>query len=365
MGVKDVGSFLKSALTPPDTRTVDAAIKTLVRMGALRDDDLTGLGKHLSTIPADVRSAKLMIYGAIFGCVDAAITIAAILAVKSPFVVPREKREESRLARAAFGGGNGDLMADYRAYEEWSEIRNFKTTSELRRWCDDNMLSLATLNDIRSNKSQYTSSLQDIGFLPFDYHKNTPSATSSSKTQLNSQNKNDALIRAIVASAFSPQIARIQFPEKKYASTMSGAKELDPEAKTIKYYTEDERAFLHPSSTLFDAQGFAGNAAFMAYANKVATSKVFLRDVTPVSAYGVLLFGGGGVELDMSGRGVRVDGWVRVKCWLRIGVLVRLLRVLLDDELQRKVEEPELDLGSSEVAKLVRRLVEFDGMDPA
>ncbi|KAK6543094.1 hypothetical protein TWF694_007017 [Orbilia ellipsospora] len=363
MGVKDVGSFLKSALTPPDTRTVDAAITTLVRMGALRDDDLTGLGKHLSTIPADVRSAKLMIYGAIFGCVDAVITIAAILAVKSPFVVPREKREESRLARTAFGGGHGDLMADYRAYEEWSEIRNFKTTPELRRWCDDNMLSLGTLNDIRSNKSQYTSSLQDIGFLPFDYHKNT-SPTPTSKS-LNSQNKNDALIRAIVGSAFSPQIARIQFPEKKYASTMSGAKELDPEAKTIKYYTEDERAFLHPSSTLFDAQGFAGNAAFMAYANKVATSKVFLRDVTPVSAYGVLLFGGGGVELDMNGRGVKVDGWVRVKCWLRIGILVRLLRVLLDEELQRKVEEPELDLGSSEVAKLVRRLVEFDGMDPA
>ncbi|KAF3914873.1 hypothetical protein ABW20_dc0105860 [Dactylellina cionopaga] len=362
MGVKDVGSFLKSALTPPDTRTVDAAITTLTRMGALRDEDLTGLGKHLSAIPADVRSAKLMIYGAIFGCVDAALTIASILAVKSPFVVPREKRDESRLARVSFGGSNGDLMADYRAYEEWSHTRNFKTTGELRRWCDENMLSSATLNDIRSNKSQYISSLQEIGFLPFDYHKSTPSSTSKS---LNSQNTNDALIRAIVASAFSPQIARIQLPEKKYASTVSGAKELDPDAKTIKFYTEDERAFVHPSSTLFDAQSFAGNASFMAYANKVATSKVFLRDVTPVNAYGLMLFGGGGLELDMNGRGVKVDGWLRVKCWLRIGVLVRLLRVLLDEELQKKVEDPDLDLGNSEVARLVRRLIEFDGMDPA
>lgn len=68
----------------------------LTRMGALKDENLTGLGKHLSTIPADVRSAKLMIYGAIFGCVDAALTIASILAVKSPFVVPREKQEDSR-----------------------------------------------------------------------------------------------------------------------------------------------------------------------------------------------------------------------------------------------------------------------------
>lgn len=145
---------------------------------------------------------------------------------------------------------------------------------------------------------------------------------------------------------------------------MSGAKELDPEARTIKYYTEDERAFLHPSSTLFDAQGFKGSAAFMAFASKVSTSKIFLRDVTPVSAYGVLLLGGN-VELDMSGRGVKVDGWIRVKCWLRIGVLVKCLRVLLDRELQRKVDNPGLEVAGSEAVGLVRRLIEFDGMDPA
>ncbi|KAK6360648.1 hypothetical protein TWF730_006784 [Orbilia blumenaviensis] len=359
MGVKDVGTFLRSALTPPDTRTVDAALTTLVRMGALKDDDLTGLGKHLSTIPADVRSAKLMIYGSIFGCVDAALTIASILAVKSPFVVPREKRDESREARSSFGNGNGDLIADYRAFEEWSTISPTLSTSESRRWCDENMLSLPTLNDIRSNKSQYISSLQEIGFLPIPYHKDSGATRS-----LNSQNGNDALVRAIVASSFSPQIARIQLPEKKYAATMSGAKELDPEARTIKYFTEDERAFLHPASTLFDAQGFKGNAAFMAFASKVSTSKIFLRDVTPVSAFGILLLGGN-VELDMSGRGVKVDGWIRVKCWLRIGVLVKCLRVLLDVELQRKVENPGLEVAGSEAVGLVRRLIEFDGMDPA
>ncbi|KAK6527982.1 hypothetical protein TWF281_009241 [Arthrobotrys megalospora] len=359
MGVKDVGTFLRSALTPPDTRTVDAALTTLTRMGALKDDDLTGLGKHLSTIPADVRSAKLMIYGSIFGCVDAALTIASILAVKSPFVVPREKRDESREARTSFGAGNGDLVADYRAFEEWTNVSPTLSPSELRKWCDHNMLSLPTLNDIRSNKSQYISSLQEIGFLPLPYNKD-----SGSTRALNSQNSNDALVRAIVASSFSPQIARIQLPEKKYAATMSGAKELDPEARTIKYFTEDERAFLHPSSTLFDAQGFKGNAAFMAFASKVSTSKIFLRDVTPVSAYGILLLGGN-VELDMSGRGVKVDGWVRVKCWLRIGVLVRCLRVLLDRELQKKVENPGLEVAGSEAVGLVRRLIEYDGMDPA
>jgi len=70
-------------------------------------------------------------------------------------------------------------------------------------------------------------------------------------------------------------------PEKKYASTMSGAKEMDPEARTIKYYTqEDGRIFLHPSTTLFDAQSFVGNARFLAYVTKMSTGKLYIRDLT-------------------------------------------------------------------------------------
>jgi ATP-dependent RNA helicase DHX57 len=57
--------------------------------------------------------------------------------------------------------------------------------------------------------------------------------------------------------------------------------ELDPEAKTIKYFNQENgRVFVHPSSTVFDAQGFPGNSVYMSYFNKMATSKVFIRDLT-------------------------------------------------------------------------------------
>jgi ATP-dependent RNA helicase DHX57 len=57
--------------------------------------------------------------------------------------------------------------------------------------------------------------------------------------------------------------------------------ELDPEAKTIKYFNQENgRVFVHPSSTVFDAQGFPGNSVYMSYFNKMATSKVFIRDLS-------------------------------------------------------------------------------------
>lgn len=44
-------------------------------------------------------------------------------------------------------------------------------------------------------------------------------------------------------------------------------------------------------------------------------------------------------------------------------MLVSRLRILLDDVLAKKIEDPSLDLGKDEVVGAVRRLVEFDGLD--
>jgi ATP-dependent RNA helicase DHX57 len=67
--------------------------------------------------------------------------------------------------------------------------------------------------------------------------------------------------------------------------------------------------------------------------------------------------------LDTLGRGLIVDGWLRLRGWARIGVLVSRLRSMLDDVLARKIDEPEMDLSNNEVVAVVTRLIELDGMD--
>ncbi|KAF2434031.1 ATP-dependent RNA helicase A [Tothia fuscella] len=388
MGVNNVPGFLAGTLTPPDTRAVEGAITLLRRMGVLDGEDLTALGRHVSMIPADLRCGKLLVYGAIFGCLEACLTIAAILTVRSPFVSPQTKREESKAARSTFGQGQGDLIADLRAYEQFSNLRQKGMAfRDIRYFCEQNFLSQNTLNDITSNRSQYLSSLKEIGFLPLTYN----SSHTTPNDQLNAHNANNALLRALIASSFNPQITRIEFPSKKFAATSTGAMELDPEARTIKYFsqassTEDpsantpltphpantnakqptrhNRVFMHPSSTLFDAQQFPSRSNFIAYFEKVATSKVFIRNCTPVNAYATLMFGGP-IELDTLGRGLVVDGWIRLRGWARIGVLVGRLRGMLDEVLGRMVEDPmerESD-GRREIVDVVRKLVELDGLD--
>jgi ATP-dependent RNA helicase DHX57 len=122
MGIKEVSRFLSSALTPPESLAVDGAMELLGRMGALDGHDLTALGRHLSMIPADLRCGKLMVYGAMFGCLDACVIIAAILTIKSPFVSPQDKRDDAKSVRSKFSNGHGDLLGDLRAFEHWVEM---------------------------------------------------------------------------------------------------------------------------------------------------------------------------------------------------------------------------------------------------
>ncbi|KAF1827047.1 P-loop containing nucleoside triphosphate hydrolase protein [Dissoconium aciculare CBS 342.82] len=360
MGVSDVPAFLASALTPPESLAVEGALNLLGRMGALDNRELTALGRHLSLIPADLRCGKLLVYGATFSCLEACLIIAAILTVKSPFVSPQTKREESKSARAAFGQGHGDLISDLRAYDEWSSRRAaHEPTSSLRRWCDENFLNHQTLMDISTNRNQYLSSLQEIGFLDSSSHRYDP----SSDSPLNRNNASNTLLRALIAGAFQPQVARIDFPDKKYAASSSGTVALDPEARMIKFFNEENgRVFVHPSSTLFDAQNFPGNSVYMSYFTKMATSKVFVRDLTPFNVYSLLMFSGP-ITIDPQGRGLLVDGWARLRGWARIGVLVSRMRMMLDELLARKLEDPGLAIGESDVVKAVRRMIELDGLD--
>ncbi|KAJ9613469.1 putative ATP-dependent RNA helicase ucp12 [Cladophialophora chaetospira] len=352
---RKVEDFLARTISPPDSRAVATALKTLQRMGALEGDRLTGLGTYLSMIPADLRCAKLLIYGVLFNCVETCLTIAAILTTRSPFVSPRDKRDEAKEARMSFPTSEGDLLLDSTAFDQWKEQSSTSRYRDVQSWCSSKFLSQQTLRDIDSTRRQLLDSLIEAGLLPSSYNANS--------TDHNLRKGNTMLLRALIAGALNPQIARIQMPDKKYIASMSGAKELDPDAKTIKYFNEENgRVFVHPSSVLFDAQSFSGNATFVSYFTKMETSKTFVRDLTPLNAYALLLFGGP-IEVDTSGQGVLVDGWLRLKGWARIGVLASRLRALLDDELRRRIDSPGGDGGENGLFDIVRHLVEFNGQD--
>ncbi|KAK9236756.1 P-loop containing nucleoside triphosphate hydrolase protein [Lipomyces kononenkoae] len=354
MGVGDVQQFLGEALDPPDVMAIEAARNILVQVGAVNEDtsDLTALGTHLATIPADLKCAKLLVYGAIFGCLEIVAVIAAVLTVRSPFSPSTGDRDGLKKIRAAFAAGQqGDVIADACAFLDWEARLETSSASSLRQWCEENYLSAKILEDIGSTRDDYLSTLQEIGFIS--------STTFTPKTRTSDE---FSLVRALLAASMNPSIARIQFPDKKYIAMSSGAVEQDPEAKTIKLFTRDDgRVFIHPSSTLFSAQSFIGGAEYMSFFHKMATSKIFIRELTPFGGYGLLMFGGT-LGTDLLGRGVTIGNWVRLRCWARIGVLVGRMRILLDQLLAMKIEVPQVDVSGHEIVQLVKRLLNQEGL---
>jgi hypothetical protein len=71
----------------------------------------------------------------------------------------------------------------------------------------------------------------------------------------------------------------------------------------------------------------------------------------------------GPIELDTLGRGLLVDGWLRLRGWARLGVLVARLRAMVDNLIAEKVENPGLDLAGNKTIKLVIKMIELDGLD--
>ena len=89
---------------------------------------------------------------------------------------------------------------------------------------------------------------------------------------------------------------------------------------------------------------------WVVYLEKMRTTKVYLRDVTPVSPAAIMLFGGA-IDVAHASHRASVDEWVEFRAYPRTAVLFRRLREALDELLLRKIEEPSLDFAASPVAK--------------
>lgn len=116
----------------------------------------------------------MILFGAIFKCLDPILTIAAALSFKSPFVRPFGKEDEADAARARFSVYNSDFLTIYKAYDVWREhyleakqsnISNSSLIRKMRTFCQKNFLSSQNLEMIEDMKRQYLGLLNSIGFV--------------------------------------------------------------------------------------------------------------------------------------------------------------------------------------------------------
>jgi len=110
--------FLRHVPEPPEEKTVKLSLELLRTLGALDDAEcLTPLGFHLAQLPTDPRTGKLILMGAIFGCLEPLLSIAATLSFKDPFVLPLHQEAQARKAKKHLAeGSRSDHLLCARGY---------------------------------------------------------------------------------------------------------------------------------------------------------------------------------------------------------------------------------------------------------
>ncbi|XP_034719947.1 putative ATP-dependent RNA helicase DHX57 isoform X1 [Etheostoma cragini] len=349
-------SVFSRLIEPPAMGSLDAAKKRLRDLGALTaDEKLTPLGYHLACLPVDVRIGKLMLFGAIFRCLDPALTIAASLAFKSPFVSPWDKREEANEKKLAFALASSDHLALLQAYKGWCCAAKNGHQAGFR-YCRENFLSWRGLQEIASLKRQFAELLSDIGFIKEGLRarviermssKGTDGVVEATGPEANLNSENIRLMSAMLCAALYPNVVQVRAPQGNYKMTSKGAMKMQPKANELRFMTKDDGCVhVHPSSVNYTVRHYT--SPYLVYHEKVKTSRIFIRDCSMVSVYPLVLFGGGQVNMELH-KGEFIisldDGWIRFAAAShQVAELVKELRWELDQLLEDKIRSPSMDL---------------------
>lgn len=213
---------LGEALDPPSAKNIHRAIDALVDVRALTQaEELTPLGLQLARLPLDVFLGKLILLGTIFKCLDMAITVAAILSSKSPFVAPFGQRNQADTVRLGFRRGDSDLLTVYNAYLAWKRVCQSSAGGGAEfQFCRKSFLSPQILANIEDLKGQLLVSLVDSGFLSLTDDErralNRLRYSSSGRRRnqaffdipqrVNTNSDNDTVSQSVIAWSFYPKL---------------------------------------------------------------------------------------------------------------------------------------------------------------
>ncbi|MCO5602446.1 hypothetical protein L7F22_056578 [Adiantum nelumboides] len=275
------------------------------------DQEESGAGGiHLANLPVDPRIGKMLIFGAIFSCLDPVLSIAAGLTVRDPFVLPVEKKEIAEAARHKFGR---DICSDHialvRAYDGWKESMDAGNAAD---YCWKNFLSFSTMQVIHSLRRQFEMLLRQAGFVDpvRDYS--------------NQYSKDVDLLKGIVCAGMFPGVCS--------AWTM----ENNTKYKTV----EDGAVLLHQNSILSKIERIP--YPWLVFFEKIKSGNILLRDGTGITDSMLLLFGGRLYKSERAGHLHMQEGLLQFTMHTPFAETLLLLRRELDSIVSQKVNPKNL-----------------------
>ncbi|KAG7476986.1 hypothetical protein MATL_G00088600 [Megalops atlanticus] len=334
--------FLSRALDAPQPQSVSNAVSLLRKIGACQQDGhtLTPLGHHLATLPVNVKIGKMLVFAAIFGCLDPIATIAAAISEKSPFATPMNRKDEANLAKAALAVANSDHLTIYNAYLGWKNVRGEGMRAEMA-YCRKHFLNRTALLTIEGVKQELMRMMEQAGFAAPSSRRDRADlrpAGPLSPQQI-------SILNTVLTAGLYDSVGRIL-----YAPSVDV---LEKAACTVE--TAQGKAQVHPSSVNRNLQTYG----WLLFQEKVKYGKVYLRDTTLISPFPMLLFGGD-IDVLHRERLISLDGWIHFQAPVRIGVIFKHLRKLIDSLLEKKLENPKMKLEDEKTIQIIMELIKTE-----
>ncbi|KAK0548088.1 hypothetical protein OC846_004607 [Tilletia horrida] len=331
MEVEDV---LASAIEPPAPERVAAAIDRLKMVGALdAKGKLTSLGLVLLQLPVDTFMGKFCLYGAFFRCLDPALSLAAILTNRDPFVAPVQMREQANAIKAKWcpRGFRSDALTALRAYYDWWSLQGRGNFVEANRFCYDNFLSKPTLLQVQQVKEHLFQSMEKAGVIRAVLGESEVGQAQNSyggyesrggygtqygarkfeanSPELNENSDKPPLLAALIAMSNAPNFAIRTGGKSNYRTSQDKSCFVHLSSLCHKKFTKEDPDLEKGETELLAFGEKTQNASGVTSTNK-NQPQTTLRMCTRIDPLSYLLFGS--YDIRVGNKGLFCDGWLPV-----------------------------------------------------
>ncbi|CED84539.1 ATP-dependent RNA helicase A [Phaffia rhodozyma] len=337
-----IEEVLSKALDPPLPLNIQRAVSSLVEVKALTvNEDITPMGRLLSKLPMDVHLAAL------FKCLDPALTIAATLNSKTPFVAPFGLEQEADRAKLSFKTDNSDFLTLHNAFDSWR--RASANPNFVRQFCRKNFLSHQNLQQIEELRQQLFMYLVDAGFVEVSDEQRTAISRARYSRRgprfvtvppaFDTNSEDTHIISAALASGLFPKILSI-----------------DPSSGQLRTFSNNQPASIHPSSVNFRIKTADFGSNHLAFFTIMHSKKLYAWETGPVDDRALILMCGD-TEFKLASNLLQLDKKLKLQLHPKTMLALKFLRQQLSSIISVRMRAREMTAEQESVWDLAVELL--------
>ncbi|KAK4683833.1 small subunit ribosomal protein S24e, partial [Tremellales sp. Uapishka_1] len=342
LNLGEVEEVLAATIEPPEPSRVIAAMEVLRMLGAMDGQkNLTSLGRVLLQLPVEAAIGKLCLYGSFFRCLDSALTLAAILTNRDPFMAPLALKQQAEQIKDSWSptAFRSDPLAIVAAYKEWSAMDDRAEYQSANRFCSDNFLSKPTMLQIKQVKGSLLQSLDQAGVIAVSAGGKVARIGRQLQVpaQLNEHGSSLPMLAALIAMASAPNFA-IRTSEKMCRTSQD--KSVFIHSSSVNSRRRETGGPEEPSASFNPAEkriyAFGEKSRNVPPGGNPNSAQTQLRVVTRLDPMTYMLFGA--YNLYVTQRGLECDNWLPVIGNLHALDDIQRMKTLLDSCMLRVFE---------------------------